>query len=255
MRLMILLTPSVVLLTLLVTLILAPAFSWAAPSLDVDQRFVRSDTEPPYSTVAEDEFPTSAFDPFSGTANQGGFKQCFGPMPQSVDATGNATQTSSVAPLAFAGNGSASFTLLGGTCDGTSAAIETVYEITFTTDAAYDFNLDATLDHANLLLENDDGTLFASETTHTGVVSSLQTLPADTYTIRVDVSFFESPGMGNSASDSGSFDFTLALSSGAAPAPGFGMVGLIALAGLLGVTGRRCLGSQLGIVTGAAKLH
>ena len=62
-----------------------------------------------------------------------------------------------------------------------------------------------------MLLENDDGTPFMSWTEHTGGVADLQVLPIDTYTIRVDVSFFETVSPTNIASDSGDFDFSLAL--------------------------------------------
>ncbi len=188
--------------------LLVPPLSTALPSLDSDQRMISVDTEPPFGMLADMATPAVAFDPFVDLVTQGGFEMC---QEMSSNASSSAAQDTMVAPLAFGGTGSAAFNIEAGSCSGASADVQSIFEITFTTDAAYDFDFDATLNKANVLLENDDGTPFMSWTEHTGGVADLQVLPIDTYTIRVDVSFFETVSPTNIASDSGDFDFSLAL--------------------------------------------
>lgn len=150
-------------------------------------------------------------------------------MSQPADAGSSASQDSTVSALAYAGIGSTSYTLQAGSCIGAAADVTSTYEVTFTTDAEYEFDFAATLTNADARLENDGGATLFSWTAHSGVVADLQTLPADVYTLRVDVSLVDVASPPTSSSGSGSFDFTLNLIPPAPSVPALGPLGALGL--------------------------
>ena len=206
----------------------APAAS--DPTLDVDNREIWTETDPPFSTPAQSAMP-AAFAPFSRLVTQGGSTPC-GMLPS--NASSSAQQDSTVAPFAYAGSGSVSYSITPGSCS--SAAVDqwSLYEIIFTTDTDYVFDLDADLVNASLLIDPfEDNPPFASVTDFTGNLAITDTMPPDTYIIRVEAAFFEVASAGGpSSADSGSYDFTLSL-----PEPS-GTAGLACGLGLLTVLGR-----------------
>jgi hypothetical protein len=201
----------------------------ADPTLDLDQRIVIADTQPPFSNPGVSDTPDAPFVLFDSLVTQGDSVSC----PQTPTNTSSAaSQESTVSPLFFEGIGSASYLVDGGHCEPASADVTSRYRIRFTTDADYAFDLEATLERGNILIENDDGTDFVSVADFTGPFSDTQVLPPDTYILVVEVDLDGFSGIqGAPDSSSGSFDFTL-------PEPGTAVT-LLPGAAVLGLLRRR----------------
>lgn len=178
----------------------------ADPTLNVDGRSISTETTPPLSMPPDSAVP-AAFDPFDELVTQGGSQSC----PQiPANASSGADQDSTVDPFAYAGTGSASYSITAGSCQNANVNQWSVYEVTFTTDTDYVFDLEADLVNASLLLERDGGPTYVSVTDFTGPVTFQQSLPGHHYTIRVEVAFDDfASSPGSTQSDSGSYDFFL----------------------------------------------
>ena len=218
-----------------VALLLSPAAAGAAPTLVSDERQILADAQPPFSTPPETEFPAAPFDPFVGSVMQGGTRQCMQQPGIPANASADATQNSTVSPVLYAGVGEANVVAEGGSCISAEAEGISSYRVSFTTDVDYDFDLSATLDNGDLLLEDSGGTPLASLTSHTGAFSTvLLTLPPDTYTIEVEVHLLAFATQQSIVFDSGSFDLTLELSeSVGAKVPALTPVGLVVFSALI----------------------